>query len=94
MQGLDDKKHQNMIKAIDRFEKNAPACSDLIPENIEEIIRKQITEFKGMYDYYHILMKELEGCIKKYNGQHESLQRRLYPCVRKMETELRRKRRF
>jgi len=93
MRGLDDKIHQNMIKAINQFEECSLTCGSLIPDQQDGIIRNNIAEFKGTYDYYHILLKELEGCIRDYKDLHVSLQRKMFPCVRKMQSELRQKRR-
>jgi len=91
MQGIESKKHQNILKVIDLFEGLSSVCGQVIPENHDAKMRKNAMELKGTYDYYLILLKELEGCIHSYAELHESLQKLMYPYIRKMNTELRKK---
>lgn len=94
MQALDQKKHHNMAKAIGRYEEYATLCGHIIPEDKDEIIRESIAEFKGTYDYYHLLIKELERCIEDYKDLHGLLQRMVYPYARKMNGELQKRKHF
>lgn len=91
MQGLESAKHQNMIKVISRFEELQEIFGQIIAENHKELIKENISEFKGSYDYYCLLIKELEDCIENYKELHESLQRHIFPYVRKMTTEAKNK---
>lgn len=91
MQGIESKKHQNMLKVIAQFEGLSSICGEIIPEKHESKMRKNASELKGTHDYYMILLKELEECIHSYNELHESLQKLMYPYIRKMNTELRKK---
>jgi len=91
MQGLDKKRHQSMEKAIGQYEDYSIRCREMIPEDHDGIIRKNISEFKGTYDYYLLLLEEIEECIGRYNGLHESLQKMVFPYARKMQGELRKK---
>ena len=94
MQAIDNKKHQNMTRAIGQYEEYFTHCEAMIHENQNEIVRENIAKFKDAYDYYKILLKELEGCLEQYKEVHESLQRMVYPYARKMSGELRRKKRI
>lgn len=80
-----------MLKIIDQFEGLGKVCGHIIPEKHNSTIHKNAAELKGTYDYYQILLKELENCIHSYSELHESLQKVMYPYVRKMNTELRKK---
>lgn len=92
MQGLDLKKHQSMLKAIHQFEELLAIYEHIVSQDHDRIVRDNIAEFKGSYDYYCLLLKELEGCIGTYKELHESLQRMVFPYVRKMNTQERNKR--
>ena len=91
MQAIEPKKHQNMIRIIEKFEELLSVCGHMVPEAREEIVKKNIIEFKGTYDNYIQLLKEMENCISSYKILHKSLEKRLYPNVRKMNTQLRKK---
>lgn len=92
MQGVDLKKHQSMLSAIRQFEELLISYGHLIPEGRDEIIRENIAELEESYDYYCLLLKELEDCIDTYNELHNSLQRTMFPYVRRMATQARNKR--
>lgn len=92
MQGLESKKHTNMLMAISQFEELTARYGHIVPEGEDRIIRINITEFRGSYDYYIILLKELENCIGNYRDLHDSLQQGMFPYVRKMNTKARKKR--
>ena len=91
MQAIEPKKHQNMIRVIEKFEELLSVCGPMVPEAKEEVVKKNITEFKTTYDHYIQLLKEMENCISSYKTLHKSLEKRLYPNVRKMNTQLRKK---
>lgn len=88
MQALDKKKHHLMTRAIKLYEEHSILCKEVIPEEQDEIIRDNILQFKGTYDYYYILLKELERCMVDYRKLHTSLQRMVYPCTRKINGQL------
>ena len=94
MQALDQKKHHNMARAIDRYEEYSTLCEHIVPQDRDKIIRENIAEFKGIYDYYHLLIKELEHCIEEYKDLHDSLQRMVYPYARKMNGKLQKRKHF
>ena len=94
MQAIDHKKHQNMTKAIGQYEEYFTHCEEMIPEDQNQIVRENIVRFKDAYNYYKILLKELEDCLEHYKEVHGALQRMVYPYARKMGGELRRKRRY
>lgn len=94
MQGIESTKHQNRVKTIRQFEELSTMVGHIIPEEHDAIMRKNAAELKGTYDYYLILIKELEGCIHSYNELHESLQRMMYPYIRKMNAKVSKKERF
>lgn len=83
-----------MTRAVAQYEDYFTYCEEMIPEVQDEIVREKIAKFKESYDYYKILLKELEGCIAHYKELHNALQRMVYPYARKMGVELRRKRRI
>ncbi len=91
MIGLDQKKHENMVNTISRFEEYSAICGHIVPEIHSEAIRSKISKFKDAHDHYHILLKELEECIGNYRELHESLKKTAFPYVRKMVGEVRRK---
>lgn len=91
MQAIDQKKHQTMTRIIAQYEEYFAHCGEMIPQDHDETVRENIAEFKGSYDYYKILLKELEQCIEQYKNLHESLQKIVYPYARKMNSELRRR---
>lgn len=80
-----------MEKAIARYEEYATQCGEMIPENHDGIIRKNMAEFKDTFDYYLLLLKEIGECIGKYNDLHDSLQKTVFPYARKMQGKLRKK---
>jgi hypothetical protein len=92
MQGLESKKHTNMLMAISQFEELTTRYGHIVPEGEDKTIRVNIAEFKGSYDYYTILLKELENCIGNYRDLQDSLQQLMFPYVRKMNTKARKKR--
>lgn len=89
MQRIDLKKHRDMLKSINKYEEYVVLLENLIPENHDAIIRDKTSEFKGTYDYYHFLLKELERCLEEYKNLHESLKRMIYPYSRKMNAKYR-----
>lgn len=92
MQAIDQKKHQNMLKVICKFDELITIYGNIVPEGQDEIIKGNIAEFKDSYDHYNLLLKELENCICTYKEVQESLQRIMFPNVRKMNTKARKKR--
>lgn len=86
MRGIELKQHKILLKAIEKFEELTPLYGNTLPEGYEADISEKISELKGTYDYYEILLKELENCIAFYENKHESLRRRIYPTVRKMNS--------
>ena len=91
MQGIKPSQHQDILKALEKFDDLLTNFGSIIPEDRETFIRDKAAELKGTYDYYQILLKELEQCIHSYKGMHESLRKVVYPCVRKMYTRSRNK---
>lgn len=91
MQALDSKKHQSMLSATRQFEELLKSYRHLVPEGQDEIIMENIAELEGTYDYYCLLLKELEDCIDTYKEQQDSLQRTMFPYVRRMITQERNK---
>lgn len=92
MQALEQKKHQTMLKVICKFDELIAIYGHIIPKGKNEIIKRNIAEFKGSYDNYNQLLKELQDCIYVYKEMHDSLQRQMFPYVRKMNTKARNKR--
>lgn len=84
MQRLELEKHQNMIKAICRFEELEDLAGRAVTESRKDLIKANIAEFKGSYDNYCLLLRELQECIDRYKEIHGSLQRNLFPSVRRM----------
>lgn len=91
MQGIKAAQHQNILKVLEKFNDLAPDFSNMIPEDREAFIHNKAAELKGTYDYYQLLLKELEQCIQSYEGMHESLRKVMYPYVRKMNTKFKSK---
>ena len=91
MQGLESKRHQNMLRTIELFEELKLTFGDIVSEDCKETILTNIAEFKKTHGCYNILLHELEDCIKSYNETHDSLRRNLYPYVRKVNTQARNK---
>lgn len=89
MQGIKSTQHQDILKALEKFDNLIPDFGTIIPQDREAFIRNKAAELKGTYDYYKILLKELEHCIHSYEGVHESLRKVVYPSVRKMYTKSR-----
>ena len=87
MQGIKPSQHQDILKALEKFYDLVPNFGTVVTEDREEFIRTKAAELKGTYDYYQLLLKELEQCIQSYEGMHESLRKVVYPCVRKMYTK-------
>lgn len=94
MQALDKKKHHSMIRAIKVYEEHSILCKEIVAQEQDEVIRENIAQFRGTYDYYHLLLKELEHCIEDYRTLHTSLQQMVYPCARKINGQLQRSRSF
>ena len=92
MQGVDLKKHQSMLKASRQFEELLIIYGHIVPQDHETIIKDKISELKDSYDCYCVLLKELEDCIDIYREVHDALQRTMFPYVRKMTTQSRKKR--
>ena len=88
MQGIKSTQHQYILKALEKFNDLAPVFGSIVPEDREAFIRDKAAELKGTYDYYQLLLKELEQCIQSYEGMHESLRKVVYPYVRKMNTQI------
>lgn len=93
MQGLESTKHQNMLKAIEQFEKLNLHFGHIISEDCEDMILTNIAELKKSYTCYNALLKELEGCINNYKETHDALRKNMFPYVRKMSTRARNKKR-
>lgn len=91
MQSLKSTQHQDILKALEKFDDLVPDFGTIITEEREAFIRDKAAELKGTYDYYQLLLKELEHCIRSYEGMHESLRKVVYPSVRKMYTQSRKK---
>jgi len=91
MQGIKPTQHQDILRALEKLDNLIPDFGSIIPEDREVFIRDTAAELKGIYDYYNILLKELEQCINTYEVMHESLRKVVYPYVRKMNTKSRNK---
>ena len=87
MQGIKPTQHQDILKALTKFEELIPSYGIIVTEDLEAFIRSKAAELKSTYDYYQLLLRELEHCIQSYEGMHESLRKAVYPCVRKMHTK-------
>ncbi|WP_296149189.1 hypothetical protein [uncultured Flavobacterium sp.] len=94
MIGLDQKKHENMVNIITRFEEYSAICGHIVPESHSEAIRTKISKFKESHDHYHNLLKQLEECIGSYRELHDSLKKTAFPYVRKMGTQVRSRKHF
>lgn len=91
MQGITPAQHKELLKALKKFDELLPSFGKFIPEGQEAFIRDKAAELKNVYDHYHLLLRELENCIRTYENRHESLRKVMYPCVRKMYTKSRNK---
>lgn len=80
-----------MEKALRKYEEYSILCGDMIPKDQDAIIRKSMAEFKDSYSNYLLLLKEIEEHLEEYNNLYRSLQRIVFPCARKMQSEIRRK---
>ncbi|TRW27236.1 hypothetical protein FMM05_00950 [Flavobacterium zepuense] len=87
MQSIKSTKHQDLLKALEKFEALFPGFGNNIPEGREVYIRDKAAELKCEYDYYQNLLKALENCINSYENKHESLRKVMYPCLRRMNTK-------
>ncbi|MGA9639359.1 hypothetical protein [Flavobacterium sp.] len=78
-----------MEKAIHQYEEFFLVTQESIPDEMNEQIRKDITDFKAAHDHYYHLVDQLEICIRNYKSLHNSLQKRMFPYIRKMKAEIR-----
>lgn len=92
MQRLESKKHQTMLKAISQFEELITIYAHIIPEYRRDIVKENVIKYKDAYNYYNVLLKELEDCINNYKEFHDLLQRMMFPYVRKMNSQSRKNR--
>lgn len=90
MQGIRSTQHQELLRVLKKFEDLVPTFGSIIPCDREEFIRDKAAELKGQYDYYQLLLKELQDCIHTYEHSHDVLRKVMYPYLRKMQTKSKR----
>lgn len=91
MQAINSKQHQDIVNLIDKFETLTPHYGNILADGLEPVIREKAVELKKSYAHYHVLLKELENCIRSYDDMHKSLRQVMYPSIRKMNTKSRNK---
>lgn len=94
MQGLESRKHKNMLKAIGQFEQLREGFGNIVPKIQSDMITEQIKEFNGCYAYYSKLFKELEDCIDNYKELQDSLQKTMFPYIKKMNAKAKTRKRY
>ncbi|RKS26525.1 hypothetical protein CLV94_1586 [Flavobacterium endophyticum] len=89
---IDTKDHEQLVEIYGRYKEYHNLYGDsTISEEQDQAIRNKATELQGTYDYYKILVLELEKCIGSYHSIRNSLKSKIYPPARKMNTINRKK---
>lgn len=84
---IDAKDHEQLVQTYDKYKEYQNLYGDLaISEEQDQAIRDKATELQGTYDYYKILLLELERCIGSYQATRNSLKAKIYSPARKMST--------
>lgn len=91
MQGINGKEHQALIESYKKFEELTDLVKYLINEEDERHTKEGIKEVRLLYLKFQTLLKELESCTKTYEFKKKSLQSILGKNIRKMNSELKRK---
>lgn len=87
MKKIETKEHTHLMEVFEKYKKYYKLYGDItVAEEQDEVIRRNATELQGIYDYYRILMIELEKCSEKYHSIRNSLKTTMYSPVRKMNT--------
>lgn len=82
-----------MVEAYGRYKEYHDLYGNMtISEEQDQAIRDKATELQGTYDYYQILILELERCIGTYHAARNSLKAKIYAPARKMSAINRKKR--
>ncbi|WP_447636007.1 hypothetical protein [Flavobacterium microcysteis] len=84
---IDAKDHEQLVEAYGRYKEYHNLYGVVtISEEQDQEIRNKASELQGTYDYYKILIHELERCIGSYHMARNSLKSKIYSPARKMST--------
>lgn len=88
MQGINTRKHKDLVKVISQYAELSEMAGHIIPDIHKHMISENISAFKGTHDYYTILMRELQNCLDSYVEIQHPLQKALAYYVRRMKKEV------
>lgn len=87
MKKIDNKEHEDLIKVFEHYKKYYDIYGNVtITEYDDEIIRKNVIELQGTYDYYQVLLSELKKCTHNYRTRSVMLRTKMSVPVKKMRT--------
>lgn len=84
---IDTRDHEQLVEIYGRYKEYHNLYGGIvISEEQDQSIRNNAAELQGTYDYYQILILELEKCIGSYHSIRNSLKAKIYSPARKMNT--------
>ena len=82
---IDAKEHNQLVEAYDKYKEYYDLYGKIsISEQHDEMIRQKASELLGTYDYYKILILELERCIGNYHSIKHTLRSKIGSPARKI----------
>lgn len=87
MKRIEQSEHDELIEVFEHYKKFHNLYGNVrLKENDDQIIRQRIIELEAAFDYYNILLMELNLCLRAYNETRIALKTKMYPSVRKMRS--------
>ena len=84
---IDTREHRNIFDVFNQYEKYHDLFGNsLVGDDRDLVIREYAIELKGSYDYYKILVEELQNCIEQYNVVKTALRTNMSNPVKKMHS--------
>ncbi|WP_294818506.1 hypothetical protein [uncultured Flavobacterium sp.] len=94
MQGISAKEHQMMVAAFYKYEQMAQVAQSSISDEEDTKAREGIAELQNLHSDFCRLLSELEVCVKNYQTRRRSVQSLMHRCIRKMNPEVKKRRRY
>ena len=82
---IDAKEHDQLVETYGRYKEYYDLYGGIsISDQHDETIREKAAELLGTYDYYKILILELERCIGNYHSIKQTLRSKIGSHSRKI----------
>lgn len=84
---IDTKEHEQLVEIYGRYKEYHDLYGSFtISDEQDGAIRNKAVDLQEAYNYYRILMMELERCIGNYHSIKTTLKSKMYSPARKMNT--------